>query len=110
MDRAREIQKVIAQVKYKIGSPTTYYAVLIEHEGDCSRTAMTACSLAKALGLKSSVAGTNHGSYGLLHSSQWESIFWAGRQLELEHSNARQCIFSVINFKLIGSKPGFAEV
>lgn len=58
MDRAKEIQKVMAQVKYKIGSPTTYYAVLIEHEGDCSRTAMTACSLAKALGLKSSVAGT----------------------------------------------------
>jgi hypothetical protein len=58
MDRAREIQKVMAQVKYKIGSPTMYYAVLINHEGDCSRTAMTACALAKALGLKSAVAGT----------------------------------------------------
>lgn len=58
MDRAREIQKVMAQVKYKTGSPMTYYAVLIEHEGDCSRTAMTACALAKALGLKSAVAGT----------------------------------------------------
>lgn len=58
MDRAREIQKVMAQVKYKTGSPTTYYAVLIDHEGDCSRTAMTACALAKALGLKSAVAGT----------------------------------------------------
>lgn len=58
LDRAREIQKVMAQVKYKIGSPTAYYAVLIDHEGDCSRTAMTACALAKALGLKSAVAGT----------------------------------------------------
>lgn len=58
LDRAREIQKVMAQVKYEIGSPTAYYAVLIDHEGDCSRTAMTACALAKALGLKSAVAGT----------------------------------------------------
>ena len=30
----------------------------VNHEGDCSRTAMTACALAKALGLKSAVAGT----------------------------------------------------
>ena len=60
MDRAKEIQKVLFPCKYELGSEkrNMYYTVLINHEGDCSRTAMTACALAKALGLKSAVAGT----------------------------------------------------
>ncbi|WP_251501069.1 hypothetical protein [Otoolea muris] len=61
MERAKEIQKVMAKIKY--GTDTTgktrytYYRTLIMQEGNCAETAMTARALAKALGLKSAILG-----------------------------------------------------
>lgn len=70
MDRAREIQKVMAQVRFRTSGERngstkwTYYDVLINKEGACSECAMTVGALAKALGLKVSVSGTgNHTVY-----------------------------------------------
>ena len=61
MDRAREIQKVLGQGVYEgMGSleRNGYYSVLIDKKGLCAEYAVTACSLAKALGLKSAISGT----------------------------------------------------
>lgn len=61
MDKAREIQKVLAKGVYEgLGSSERngYYSVLIEKKGLCSEYALTACSLAKSLGLKAAVSGT----------------------------------------------------
>ena len=61
MDKAREIQKVLAKGVYEgLGSSERngYYSVLIEKKGLCTEYALTACSLAKALGLKSAISGT----------------------------------------------------
>ena len=61
MDKAREIQKVLGQGVYEgMGSleRNAYYSVLIDKKGLCAEYAMTACSLAKALGLKSAISGT----------------------------------------------------
>lgn len=61
MDRAREIQKVLGQGVYEgMGSleRNGYYSVLIDKKGLCAEYAVTACSLAKALGLKSTISGT----------------------------------------------------
>ena len=61
MDRAREIQKVMAQIEYEYDdndTSDTYISTLIEKGGTCAECAMTACSLAKSLGLKSAVSGT----------------------------------------------------
>lgn len=62
MDRAKSIQSVLAQGSNQIGKETLnrngYYSVLINKEGDCAEYALTAASLAKALGLKSTVYGT----------------------------------------------------
>ena len=70
MDRAREIQKVMAQVRFRTSGERngstkwTYYDVLINKEGACAECAMTACALAKALGLKAAISGTgNHMVY-----------------------------------------------
>ena len=70
MDRAREIQKVMAQVRFRTSGERngstkwTYYDVLINKEGACSECALTACALAKALGLKATISGTgNHTVY-----------------------------------------------
>ena len=61
MDRAREIQKVLGQGVYDrdgVASRNGDYSVLIDRRGQCSEFALTACSLAKALGLKSAISGT----------------------------------------------------
>lgn len=61
MERAREIQKVMAQIEYEYDdndTSDTYISTLIEKGGTCAECAMTACSLAKSLGLKSAVSGT----------------------------------------------------
>lgn len=67
MERAKEIQKVMAQIKFRWddnSTKRTYYDTLINKEGACAECAMTACSLAKALGLKSAVSGTgDHAVY-----------------------------------------------
>ena len=67
MDKAREIQKVLGQGVYEgMGSSerNAYYSVLIDKKGLCAEYAVTACSLAKALGLKSGISGTgNHMVY-----------------------------------------------
>ena len=67
MDRAREIQKVMSQIKFQWASSTTrytYYDTLINKKGSCAECAMTACALAKALGLKAAISGTgNHMVY-----------------------------------------------
>ena len=68
MDKAREIQKVLAQGVYEgLGSSERngYYAVLIEKKGLCSEYALTACSLAKSLGLKAAInrMSSNHAVY-----------------------------------------------
>lgn len=64
MDRAKEIQKVLGACHYDQNgfdnnSNFRYdYSVLINKTGVCEEFAMTACSLAKALGLKSAVSGS----------------------------------------------------
>lgn len=70
MDRAKEIQKVLASAKYQDGAVDysnafrSDYAILINKSGHCSEFTMTARSLAKAMGLKSGVAGNaNHSWY-----------------------------------------------
>lgn len=67
MERAREIQKVLGQGQYVLedtSSRNAYYSVLINKRGVCGEYAMTAISLANALGLKSAVSGTgNHAVY-----------------------------------------------
>jgi len=68
MERAKEIQKVMAKVKYDVETTGStryaYYRTLIEQQGMCGECAVTACSLAKALGLKAAVSGTaNHDVY-----------------------------------------------
>ncbi len=67
MDKAREIQKVLAQGQYVLENTSNRnaeYSVLIDKRGVCGEYAMTACSLAKALGLKATVSGTgSHAVY-----------------------------------------------
>ena len=67
MDRAKEIQKVLAEGINDTGAGTgkdSMYSVLIDKIGNCAQYAMTATSLAKALGLKSAISGTgNHAVY-----------------------------------------------
>lgn len=70
MDRAKEIQKVLALASYQEGSVDysqdyrDEYAILINKSGHCSEFSMTACSLAKAMGLKSGLSGNgNHSWY-----------------------------------------------
>ena len=70
MQRAKEIQKVLAQGINQTGmgeavdSRYAEYSVLIDKKGVCAEYAMTATSLAKALGLKSAVSGTgDHAVY-----------------------------------------------
>lgn len=82
MDRAKEIQKVLGQCSYEQGSvdySEKYrddYSILINNKGKCSEFAMTALSLAKALGLKSGIDGSiDHSWYyiqvdGKIYSGQ----------------------------------------
>lgn len=62
MQRAKEIQKVLAQGVNITGEGSNTrnadYSVLIDKKGMCAEYAMTATSLAKALGLKCAVSGT----------------------------------------------------
>ena len=61
MQKAKEIQKVLGQGTYEaMGSleRNADYSVLIDKKGLCAEYAVTACSLAKALGLKSAISGT----------------------------------------------------
>ena len=60
MERAREIQKVMAQIEYEYDdndTSDTYISTLIEKGGTCAECAMTATALAKALGLKTAISG-----------------------------------------------------
>ena len=68
MDRAKEIKKVLESAEYDydyhsgVGDPI--YRILYEKKGICGEFAITACSLAKALGLKSTTSGYgNHMTY-----------------------------------------------
>ena len=69
MEKAKEIQKVLAQginLGYNQGEDgrNAQYSVLIDKQGICAEYAMTATSLAEALGLKSAVSGTgDHAVY-----------------------------------------------
>lgn len=68
MDRAKEIQRVLASAEYyNYGENTTqdtYTHILIDKKGKCAEFAMTATALAKALGLKSAISGYgNHMTY-----------------------------------------------
>ena len=61
MDKAREIQKVLGQGIYdRLGAVgrNADYSVLIDKRGACEEYSLTACSLAKALGLKAAISGT----------------------------------------------------
>ena len=60
MERAKEIQKLLWSEEYDYnyqsgGDPI--YRVLVEKKGICGEFAITACTLAKALGLKSTTSG-----------------------------------------------------
>lgn len=67
MDKAKEIKKVLASASYdydhtSVGSSN--YKILINKKGVCADYAMTATSLAKALGLKTAISGTgDHAVY-----------------------------------------------
>lgn len=66
MERAREIQKVLLEGNnYNVESNRNgYYAVLIDKKSFCAESAMTAMTLAKALGLRASISGTaDHAHY-----------------------------------------------
>lgn len=66
MDRAKAIKDVLAPCEYAVGDErrNMQYSVLINKKGHCAEFAMTATSLATALGLKSEISGTgNHTSY-----------------------------------------------
>ena len=61
MQRAREIQKILGQGTYEAMGALErngYYSELIDKKGKCAEYASAACSLAKALGLKSAISGT----------------------------------------------------
>lgn len=62
MDKAKEIQKILAQGINIDGENSNtrnaQYSVLINKQGMCAEYAMTATSLAKALGLKTAVSGS----------------------------------------------------
>lgn len=61
MDKAREIKHVLESASYDYNNSTTGsadYNILIKKTGICGDYAMTATSLAKALGLKTAVSGT----------------------------------------------------
>lgn len=70
MEKAKEIQNVLAQGINQTGMGeavdfrNAQYSVLIDKQGVCAEYAMTATSLAEALGLKSTVSGTgDHAVY-----------------------------------------------
>lgn len=66
MERAKEIQKVLLEGNnYDIGDNRNgYYAVLIDKVSYCAESAMTAMTLAKALGLRAAVYGSGtHAEY-----------------------------------------------
>lgn len=66
MERAQAIKSVLAPKQYNFepGERNSYYSVLIDGKAYCSEFALTAMSLAKALGLKAAINGSgNHASY-----------------------------------------------
>lgn len=68
MERAQEVAKVLLEGNNYDNSNedrNMYYAVLIDKISYCTESAMTACTLAKALGLKAATMGTggNHALY-----------------------------------------------
>lgn len=82
MDKAKEIQKVLASAEYEYGaeSRNPYCSVLINKKGYCGEFAMTAMGLAKALGLKSAVNGTgDHAVYYI----QVDGVAYFGQNDEL---------------------------
>lgn len=88
MDRAKEIQRVLAQGINITGENSNTrnaeHSVLIDKQGMCAEYAMTATSLAKALGLKSAVSGTGaHAVYYI----QIDGIGYFGQNNELNLTN-----------------------
>lgn len=88
MDKAKEIQKVLAQGINQTGmgelKRNADYSVLIDKQGVCAEYAMTATSLAKALGLKSAVSGTgDHAVYYI----QVDGVGYFGQNNELNLDN-----------------------
>lgn len=89
--RAQEIQKVLLQASYDTMyasgehySRNTYYTVLIEKKGICGEFTMTATSLAKALGLESTVTGFgDHAWYFIKADGYW----YEGSNTYLDISN-----------------------
>lgn len=65
MERAQEIKNVLAQATYDETNNEGYYGILISKKGKCAEYAMTACALAKAMGLKSAVSG--YGSHAVYY-------------------------------------------
>ena len=82
MERAKEIQKVLASAEYEYGDGIrdAYQSILINKKGYCGEFAMTAMGLAKALGLKSAVNGTgDHAVYYI----QVDGVAYFGQNDEL---------------------------
>lgn len=69
IERAKEVQKVLAEAQYDSSNASnstegTFEHILIDKKGYCAEFALTACSLARALGLKCEISGTgNHAVY-----------------------------------------------
>lgn len=67
MEKAQEIQKVLYAARYdydNVATGSSDYRILIGQQGVCGDFAMTAMSLAKALGLKAAINGTgDHAVY-----------------------------------------------
>lgn len=67
--RAQEIKKVIESAEYESGTGTeSIYAILINKKGQCTDFAMTAKSLATALGLKCDVKGNGDHSWYYIYA------------------------------------------
>ena len=82
MERAKEIQKVLASAEYEYGDGIrdAYQSILINKKGYCGEFAMTAMGSAKALGLKSAVNGTgDHAVYYI----QVDGVAYFGQNNEL---------------------------
>lgn len=96
MDRAKEIQKVLSVCHYDQNgfdnnSNFRYdYSVLINKTGVCEEFAVTACSLAKALGLKSAVSGSGiHAVYSI----QVDGKAYGGQNQILDLNNVMNDVY-----------------
>lgn len=68
--RAQEIKKIIESAEYESGTGTeSIYAILINKKGQCTDFAMTAKSLATALGLRCDVKGNGNHSWYYIYAN-----------------------------------------